>query len=223
MYFCQYQEEQKLNLNYIKIKYNQLIEKIKIKGINNTIKEVFFLNKTAITFHKKLKDYQIDSELLSNIESKIISISSLDCVVQYSFPNKSRYLKLVANIKQGYEVFLYVLKDEVVGDCWFATSIDTSKKLLHPDIKLFRINPAKKSAYMFDMFVKPEERGTQITNSILKYAFYCFKQRGITDVYSYVMSNNIPAIWTVRTLGFKELKKLKMNYLLFYKSTSEYK
>jgi len=212
-----------LDLNNIKIKYNQLIEKIKTKGINKTFKEVIFLNKTAITFHKNLNDYQIDSELLNKLESKIISVSSPDIVVQYSFPNKSRYLKLVANIKRGYEVFLYILGDEVVGDCWFATSLDTSQKLLHPDMQLFRMNPAKKSAYMFDMFVRPEERGTQITYSILKYAFYCFKQRGITDVYSYVMSNNIPAIWTVRTLGFKELKKLKMNYLLFYKSTSEYK
>lgn len=207
--------------NWLIIKYKQLIEKIKSQGYSKTIQEVIFFNKIAVTFNKNLFDLQIDSETLKIFENEIINISNADFNNQYSFSTESRYLKAITNTKNGYEAFFFIRNNEVIGDCWFATSLDTSKKQLHSDMQLFDMIPKLKSAYMFDMYVKPEERGTKVTSSILKFAFHCFKERGITDVYTYVMSDNTPAIWMVRTLGFKELNKIRMNRFFFYRRTSK--
>jgi GNAT superfamily N-acetyltransferase len=153
----------------------------------------------------------------NSVNIKIHNISKLDSVKNYRFVNKSRYLKALSNISKGYETFVLIRDNEVIGDCWFATSLEADRVTLHPDLELFGINPVQKSAYMFDMYVKPEERGTDVTTSILKYAYNNFKDRGIEKVYTYVMAENTPAIWMVRILGFKELKKLRMRRFLFFK------
>lgn len=206
-------------LHKLAIKFAQFTEKIRNQGLLFTIKEIIFFDRTAITFYKNISDFTIDSETLKKIEPEIINISQYQPECFYPFATKSRGLKAITNTKKGYEAFLFIRNKEVVGDCWFASSLNTNIIELHHDIKLFKITPELKSAYMFDMFVKSEERGTNVTSSILKYAFYCFKKRGITHVYTYVMSHNTPAIWMVRTLGFKELNKLKMSRLFFFRRT----
>ncbi len=202
-------------INPLFIKINQLIERLKTDGAKSIIKETIFINRKAVTFVKDLSDFKtiVDTNKNSNVTIK--KISRGDIKLEYKFPNKSRYLKTISNVKKGYETFVFIRNNEIIGDCWFAISLEADKKLLHPDIKLFGIKPVQKSAYMFDMYVKPEERGTAVTNSILKYAYSNFTERGITKVYTYVMADNTPAIWMVRTLGFKELGKLSMFRFLF--------
>ena len=197
------------------IKINQLIERLKSDGVRGIIKETIFFNRIAVTFEKNLSDFRGEIEVSNNSNIEIKNISKIDTKINYKFTNKSRYLKTINNIKKGYETFVLIRDKEIIGDCWFATSLEADKKMLHPDLKLFGIKPVQKSAYMFDMYVKPEERGTDVTNSILKYAYTNFSERGITKVYTYVMADNTPAIWMVRMLGFKELKKLNMRRFLF--------
>ncbi len=203
------------------IKVNQFIERLKSDGVKGVIKETIFLNRKAVTFEKDLSDFKADVKLTKDSNIEIKKISNSNSKIEYKFPNKSRYLKTLNNIKKGYETFVLIRNEEIIGDCWFATSLEADKKMLHHDLDLFGIKPVQKSAYMFDMYVKPEERGTEVTNSILKYAYNDFSKRGITKVYTYVMADNTPAIWMVRMLGFKELKKLSMQRFLFLRKVQK--
>jgi len=203
------------------IKINQLFEKIKSQGILNSFIEIIFINKKIITFEKDLTDYKVDLKIINNTEIEIKNISKVDHKLNYIFPNKSRYLKVINNKENGFECFLFIRDNKILGDCWFATSLDADKKLLHKDIHLLKVRPEQKSAYMFDMYVKKEERGTNVSSTLLKYAYQCFKERGITKIYTYVIAHNTPAIWMVRTLGFKELNKLKMHRFFFYRKVTK--
>ena len=206
-------------LNKIQLRFNQLIEKFRNEGMYNTItKELLFFNKKIIVFEKDLTQFQSVIQQSDDPNSHYAKFDSNTVLEDYVFPNRSRYLKAVSSIKKGHELFVFIRGNKIIGDCWFATYTEASKKdKFHPDVKMLHINPVLESVYMFDMYIIPEERGKNITRSILLFAFNNFKARNLSRIYTYVLASNTPAIWMVRTLGFKETNKLNFHRLVSFR------
>jgi GNAT superfamily N-acetyltransferase len=203
--------------NSISIKVSQLSENIISNGISNTLKEIFFLNRNVIVFEKDLDNLNSKISPVNKSEIEFINISKSNFSrFSAKFPSKSRYLKTLKNTNKGYESFALIRNNTIVGDCWFAAPFGYANNLIHPDLNMLGIEAREKDAYMFDMYVIPEERGTKSTD-LLKYAFLALKDRGIKKICTFVMANNTPAIWMVRMLGFKELNRKKIHRFLLFR------
>jgi ribosomal protein S18 acetylase RimI-like enzyme len=118
-------------------------------------------------------------------------------------------------LDNGYHGFSILKGKEIIGDIWYLNLNKSGTGVKHPDLKLLDIKLKEKESYMFDMYIKPEERGNGTVNFLLGNALNALKEKGVMKVYGYYTAGNVPALWIHRTLGYKELKKLKVQRILF--------
>jgi hypothetical protein len=74
---------------------------------------------------------------------------------------------------------------------------------------------------MFDMFVVPESRGSATTNHLLGSALNHLKESGYSGVYGFYEKNNLPALWTHRVFGYKEMAKRRITRIPYYSRSEE--
>ena len=154
------------------------------------------------------------------LDYKIVAINSENYRDHnYTYPLKSRYFKIKKRVNQGYENFSAVKSGVSMGDTWFAPCSDPDTTQLHPDIKLIELYLKAKDIYLFDMYIDAKARGSNLANQLLLYALHYYKKRGYSNIYSYVLAKNVPALWMVRTLNFKQIKAFSLNRFIFIQTS----
>lgn len=113
-------------------------------------------------------------------------------------------------------MFAIVKGNELIGDVGYMTDTMSEHSSLK-DLKRFGIELGGKDAYMFDMFVCPDQRGNNITNLLVSHALNALKEKGKERVYGYYDSDNVPALWFHRMHGYKEFDKVKIQQFLAFK------
>jgi GNAT superfamily N-acetyltransferase len=63
-------------------------------------------------------------------------------------------------------------------------------------------------AYMFDMFLDPNERGNGMAAYLQHNALLLLKEKGFEKAYGYFLADNIPALWVHRLLKWDAIKKV---------------
>ena len=202
----------------IRIRFNQVLETWKEKGVFYLFNIYVFVNREIIPVVMDLNSLKPHALSAERGNFKLIEILK-DRIenTRFVYPFKSRYLKMLRNLNKGYKGFAIVKGDEVIGDIWYVSVNNFGTRMKHPDLKLLDIHLNKNDVYMFDMYVKPEERGGGVVNFLLGSALNELKEKGFIKVYGYYMAHNIPALWVHRMLGYKEMKRLKWNRLILIK------
>jgi GNAT superfamily N-acetyltransferase len=131
----------------------------------------------------------------------------------------SRGLKDIHNTREGYYAYSVVSNGQIVGDIWCATPRNIKTDPIHPDLVWLGISCGPNEAYMFDMYVKPDARGKEITSFLLSHALQHLKQNGYSRSYGFYEKNNLPALWIHRLFGYIELQKRKVSRILFYQKS----
>ena len=84
------------------------------------------------------------------------------------------------------------------------------------DVKQIEIQLSANDAYLFDFFVFPEYRGTDIPKFITYETFNYLVSKGINKIYGFYFSDNIKALWWHRAfLKCKEIRKVTIHRILF--------
>jgi GNAT superfamily N-acetyltransferase len=197
----------------------QFLEEYKINGLFITINEFFYFNREAIIIEKDLlslkplKNYQLSS----NIKFLEIARHNFEEInPKYFF--KSRYLRALECIGNGYRSFAIMKGDEVLGDVWYSSKINTRRLSIHPDLKLCEIDIGERNVYSFGLHTKPEERVNLVGFKLLTYALDKLRGKGFNKVYGLIFADNIPALLMFRKFGYKEVKRVKIcRFILFLK------
>lgn len=131
----------------------------------------------------------------------------------------SRRLKGTHNAGSGYYSYAVALDGKIIGDIWCATHMNVKRDPIHPDLDMLGITCGDNEAYMFDMHVAPDSRGKVVTGYLLRSALHHLKESGFDRAYGFYEKNNLPALWTHRLFGYKELANRKVTQVLLYKKT----
>ena len=85
--------------------------------------------------------------------------------------------------------------------------------------KVFQLK--ENEAYLFDLYVLPEYRGTSVPLEIAWETYEHLKRNKITKIYGFYYQDNIKALWWHRaTLKAKEIKKLKVDKFIIFEKIS---
>ncbi len=198
------------------IRFNQVLETWKAKGILFLLCKAAFMHREIIPVEKDLDSLKPLTSSNEKLNVECIEIPKNRAENTWlTYPLKSRYLKMLRNLDKGYKGFAIVKGNEVIGDIWYVCLSKSKTVIKHPDFKLLDIHLNEKDVYMFDMYLKPEERGGGMVNFLLRSALNALKNKGFLKVYGYYTADNIPALWVHRTLGYQELTRLKWQRILF--------
>ena len=129
---------------------------------------------------------------------------------------RSRRLKGTYNTGNGYYAYAVVSAGKIIGDIWCASPRSIRSDTVHPDLEWLGITCGDNDAYMFDMYVAPDSRGKVVTSLLLGGALAHLKEQGFHRVYGFYEKANLPALWTHRLFGYKELPNRKITRLLLY-------
>lgn len=131
----------------------------------------------------------------------------------------SRRLKGACRTESGYHCYAVVAGGKIIGDIWCASPRNIQCRPLHPDLEWLGIQCGENEAYLFDMYVTPESRGKVVAGYLLSGALNHLKEQGFERVYGFYEKNNLPALWTHRLFGYRELPNRKISRLLLYRKS----
>ena len=211
-------------LNIVRIRLNQFLEETKEKSFQEafrkSVAKCLLTNQIVVPAYNDLAALKpiLKTDPSLNLEFLIVNKDNVESVASMIKTN-SRRLKVLHNTQSGYYDYAVVSHGEIIGDIWCATPREVKEDPIHPDLPWLGITCGKNDAYMFDMFVVPDSRGKVVTSCLLGGALSHLKEAGFEKVYGFYEKNNLPALWTHRLFGYKELGKRKSIRFLFYKKT----
>jgi hypothetical protein len=198
-------------LKSLQVRFYQIIEIWKTKGMASLFHEVIYINRELILVEKNLVEFQPKPISEGKTGFKLIEISEqIAKDRRLKFSNKIRFLKINKNLSKGYNGFALIKNDEMIGDIWFIKPDQTGALPYHPDLKLLEIKIGPGQAYMFDAFIEQDERGGGNINLFLNKALLALKNSGFKKIYGYYMADNLPALWMHRLFGYKEINRIKL-------------
>lgn len=205
-------------MKLVRVRVNQFLETWKTEGLSSVMKKAFFLHKEIIPAEKDLSLLPALKFSPKTSEIRFVEISP-DYLMnkKFRYALKNRHLRVSKNFKKGYRGFAIIRGDEIVGDIWYCTREGSDRIYAHPDLEWLEwvdIRLGPKDAYLFEMYVKTQERGGGIVNFMLWNALNSLKEKGFSRAYGYCTADNIPALWVHRILGYKELERIKMHRIL---------
>lgn len=214
-----------LMLNLAKMRFIQISDLVRSSGWTSLVRELVFLNRTAIVVEKDLSEVKERSEPLERSKLKLLEIDNeMLSSGSYRFAVKHRYLKALNHLKHGHRGFAIARDDVVVGDMWYSPSESTDDPhALHVDLRRFGFKSwTKNSIYTFDIFVAPSERQGGVSAAFQNNAMLCLRSKGYTKAFGFYWADNIPAHWcTSVTNKWKKVRVVRVSrFLIFTKAAS---
>lgn len=197
----------------LRLRFSQLIEDTRQKGLLPVFKEVLYLRKGVLPVVKDIKGFKLNGSRLAEMDADIIHIdqdSYKTCeVCPLEHPIRSRAQKYLSDIKEGYGILVLVANNKVLGDVWYVDSTAD-----HPDLKWLNFSLENKSVYLYDMYVNTQMRGMGLGTILLQSSLAKFAQLGFTKAYGWIFVDNAPQISIHRKLGYRELDVIQVRRIL---------
>lgn len=112
--------------------------------------------------------------------------------------------------RQGYRGYAAVRGGHPVGVVWSVRPVESRARGIHPDLRWLRLRLADDEAYMFDMYIEPEQRGLALCTALFRAGYRALRAQGVTRVKGYYVSSNKPAVWMHRIAGYREVARVRV-------------
>jgi ribosomal protein S18 acetylase RimI-like enzyme len=113
-------------------------------------------------------------------------------------------------LRQGYRGYAAVRGGHPVGVVWSVRPVESRVRGIHPDLRWLRLRLADDEAYMFDMYIEPEQRGLAMCTALFRAGYRALRAQGVTRVKGYYVSSNKPALWMHRMAGYREVARVRV-------------
>jgi len=205
----------------VRIRFNQVLETWKAGGFTSVVRKTFCKDKEIIIAQKDLSSFNPFTIPIEREAVKFIAIDGKQGQTDgFFYGLRSRYLKKIKNLNKGYKGFALVKGDEIVGDVWYCDCRRSLGAGYHPDLKRLGIQLGENEVYLFDLYIKPEERGGGLVNFMLRNVLAALKGKGFVKAYGYYRTDNVPALWVHRTFGYREVSRLRLRNFHFFHTKS---
>ena len=189
--------------------FNDLLRK-ELKP-SSMLDRFFFVNKDIVVMERNLF---LPGEFPLPVKKGIrfVEITNSAEASKLIFPRGGHRLRTLKNVEDGYKGFALVRGNHVLGYVWFSNGENG-----HPDLRWMEVPLGEKEVYMFNPYVRPEERVGGTAFILLKNAYNALKNQGITKVYCCCPTDNLHLAvrWVYKTLGFKEISRFKLHLFFF--------
>lgn len=183
------------------MKLNHLLRKAvfrsRVDGFKEMLREVVYLNRTMIVIEKSILESRMvhceDIRFLVVDQKNAREFKDRDCgpIVRHHCGRGARCVVAY----QG---------DAILGYQFYTQ--DNS----FPDLSRMGIAVGEHEAYLFDLFVFPAYRGTNVTHKIVSGAFSHLISEGIQKIYGFYYADNVRSLWWHRAiLKAKEIKRIR--------------
>ncbi len=187
------------------------------------LKKILYLLRDYIYLKKEIITIEID---LSNINPTFGNFNKFNFNIleitegsfnqnKQKYPLKSWYLRSLGRVKKGYKSFALINDNKIIGYLWYTTTGNSKSPKVHQDLIFLNITLTEKEVYLFDMYIRPENRGNTVATHFMGCVLNKLKGKGYLKGYSYVFADNLPALYTYRLLKWKELDRLILQTLFF--------
>lgn len=198
---------------------NRIFESINILrsgGIKQLVKRYIYFNNIWVIVEKEVKDFRM------NVSADTDSFNFIKITKDNFYKNMlsddeaGHYFRIQSYLKKGYQGYMLIQDSILLGYIWFSL-IDKDVKHYHPDVKYIDIDYNEPCVYMFDMFLRKSVRGKNIGSFIFGSLLQLLKNNGIVKAYGFYEAKNIPALWVHRLFKCKEMKRINVSQVIFYK------
>ena len=187
------------------IGYFQFKENCQQEGFLATLKKSLYQCDETVPVEKDLANLKNLSERFSSQNLEILELNQDNYFdARYKHSHKSRQERALHYLRSGYRTFVVVKEDEIVAEVWYVTKSFSRLSYIHPRVKWFGIEISDVDVYLFDLFVNPEIRKSFPTTVFLAQVLSTLQKKGFEKAYGDYVSNNTPALWVHRSLGYKE-------------------
>lgn len=212
---------------YLKKRVKPFLKTIKLDVVYHFFLARFFINKVAVTVEKDLaclEPFDASSAegglaLEEITPGSITQDEKTGRALVYPPGNdpENRYQKAVDYLNKGYRGFALARGREVCGDIWYVSGPSDDSGVLHQDLAWLGIRCERNEAYAFDMHLFPEQRGKNMAVLLQNGALHQMRKKGFVRVFGYYWADYVPALWVHRTLKWKEVRRVKVSRLLFFR------
>jgi hypothetical protein len=115
-------------------------------------------------------------------------------------------------LRQGMSGLVALVDGEIAAYVFFVPGSDDPARTVHPDLQWLPIRPAAGEVYTFDYFVPESRRG--LGNLFARAVQQRQHEMGFTASYGYVYAANRAGLWLYRTIGWKEVGRIKEHKVL---------
>lgn len=184
--------------------FKRLIFRLKTDGLKRTFKDILYFNRSMVVIEKEISSDPIKKT--NNIHFIIVDKSNYK---QYQKEHNLENIKYYC--KQGAKCVMAFKEDKCLGYQWWTQ--DNKCK----DLKKIGVRLKDNEAYLFDLFVFPEFRGTKIPKMIAQETFNCLSSMAVDKIYGYYFADNVKALWWHKAiLKCTEINRVKIHRLFFF-------
>jgi ribosomal protein S18 acetylase RimI-like enzyme len=177
---------------------------LKYNGLKNTLREMVFINRRMIVIEKEIQ-YSGEGQNKRDIDCEILTNSNYKF-----FENKYNLNNVKYYAKKNCECLIAIQEGKCVGYQWW------TKDNKFKDLKKIGLELKENEAYLFDLFVFPEYRGSNIPKIIANQTFDYLLDSGTQKIYGFYYGDNLKALWWHRAfLKCKEIKKIVSHRIFF--------
>jgi GNAT superfamily N-acetyltransferase len=169
----------------------------RMDGMKEMLRELVYVNRTMVVIEKEIQESRPAQE--SGIRFTVVDSRNLK---EYSERNEWRLVSHYCS--RGARCVMAYRGDDLLG-YQFYTRENSFRDLLKIGISM-----KTNEAYLFDLFVFPEHRGTDVPKLITAWTFNHLVSEGISKIYGFYYSDNIRSLWWHRAvLKCRELKRIR--------------
>ncbi len=194
---------------------NLLFEDIKDHGIMKTLQKSILCTEILIPVYIELGNLKKGKYDLQRYGCSAMHVTDINQIKSFLFMRKSRKIKFSINLRKGLFSYVLIKDDKIIGDIWYIADSGRITQSFS-DLKMLNLSLKDKEVYAFDLFISREERGKDLATVFMFNFLLKLKEEGYTKCYGFYRSDNIPAMWIHRLIGYKELSPVIIHRIFHY-------
>lgn len=182
--------------------------RIRQEGLRDALREIVYLNRTMVAVEK---DLEAGPDLIKPPLRAII-VTKQNCG---RYKNHGGIGNVLHNCRRGACALLLFKGMDLLGYQLWTLDKDFA------DLRKLGLTLKDREAYLFDLFVYPQYRGTSVPKIIATETFNHLVSRGINKILGFYFKDNIKALWWHRaTLKAREIKRVPATRLFMVEFTA---
>jgi GNAT superfamily N-acetyltransferase len=193
------------------LRLSRIIEAYEEKGVSAVFRKTLPVKETTIKTRLMLERLKTGFPVRDHRDAECLEIrlEGLDAG-ELQYEDRNRYIKARNHLLAGHKGIALAKQGKVMGDIWYVANPGGGAGPIHPDLAWLDIELGAEDVYLFDMDLMKEHRGGGAARLLMGGALNRMKEKGYRRAYGYYVSNNIPALWTHRMLGYEELSRVEV-------------
>lgn len=201
---------------YLRLMFQMLREAVSQHHVGGMLRDRVFWRRVATPVEMDLTAIPVQEKILADPEFTLVQPTLEEVRAgRWRYATASRGIKAEHYLQQGRRNFAIAHGNLIVADIWCEPPCTETRRVRHPDLKLFGFDCHPGETYAFDAFIDPAYRGHNLAAPLQRFLQQTLKREGCTKVYGNYYDDNIPAMWMHRMLRFKELPKRQVSRFFF--------